>query len=674
MGTDRSAKLKRTLVILVVLALSGIALYALAGFLLAPRLIERKLEAMVGQGTGLTLAIEAVAVNPFTLTLSLDNVTLLRAENTSVMAVDRVDARVRAASFLERGWRLHDVVVVRPRVSLELADRSAAGASSRTRPPATAGGSGMILALEDVLLVQPRAGGFGFDWSAERLAGTAATITQGHGLGIEADVVIEALDVSDAQGRAILAVPSVVGRRVVLRTSPAAVSIGAAELDNPRLTLQRDSSGEFHLPPGLASLLSPAAAGSGTRFAISAGRLDFTDRSLPSPVQLIAEGVEGTLTGRFTGGEAVAAVSLRGRIPETGAGTVTAEWLLSRPRAGTRLELDVQGIELSAIAPYVEGMIGRPPTAGRMDLAARLHIDEAALDLDNRLVIEGLQLGERAGNSIGDLPLDTAVALLEDERGQIAISVPVSPARHDVGLAVTGDFSLALADYVQDLTAAPFEYLAGLAGSPGLELGILRFRPGSAEVRGEARAKLRALKQVLGMRPRLGLTVYPGLGPAADREALATQQIRLHVNLAASAAMPGEAAEKPIDFDDPKVHTVLDEFAENRLPSSQQAALANRFPERDATHYRAVFEALVDNETVARSALVRLARYRAQSVVEELLGSDDDRSRVQQARVLAAAEPGDDGAGVVRIEVRHHDRTEAAATARRANAPEAPGR
>jgi hypothetical protein len=158
------------------------------------------------------------------------------------------------------------------------------------------------------------------------------------------------------------------------------------------------------------------------------------------------------------------------------------------------------------------------------------------------------------------------------------------------------------------------------------------------------------LDAILSQRPRLGLIVYPGYDPVADREALARQQVGLHVNLATSSGGPGRPDHAAIDFSDRKVHTVLDEFAENRLSRPRQEAIESRHAERDAAYYRDVFEVLVDNEDVARTALRRLARYRAQTVVRGIVQSGVSDGRIRQADVIEALEPGD-ARGAVRLEV-----------------------
>ncbi|MGH8194834.1 MAG: DUF748 domain-containing protein, partial [Woeseiaceae bacterium] len=100
------------------LAVAGVALYTMAGFWIAPLVLERKLQAMVREETDLDLAIGAVAVNPFTLALALDNVTLFRPENPPVVSFERFEGRMQGFVFGEESLRLSDVAIR----SLQVAD------------------------------------------------------------------------------------------------------------------------------------------------------------------------------------------------------------------------------------------------------------------------------------------------------------------------------------------------------------------------------------------------------------------------------------------------------------------------------------------------------------------------------------------------------------------------
>lgn len=565
----------RKLVIMAVLALAAVALYALAGFFLAPRLVEQKLEATVEQQSALTLVIGAAKVNPFTLTLSLDDVTLFRRQSTSEVSIDGVDARIRAASLIERSLILRDVVI--------------------------------------------------------------------HGL--------EVADIRSQE--AFLTVPGMTTAALAIGSPPDAISAGTARLESPWLRLQRGADGTLNLRHELTSLLPHQAAAGGARFEISGGSVEFTDGSVPTPVRLSIEDIDGTIVRRGIGQETATAISVTGRVSDAGGVEIAAEWLPARPHEATRIELGLHDVEIAALSPYIAEAIGRRILAGRMDLTMQLVLDEAELDLTNLLVIRDLQLGGRVGSPAApDLPVELAAALLEDRDGTIAVRVPVARRLLDAGETPARVFAHALTDYIAAVAATPFERLAELAGRPDLDFARFGFPPGTADITDDSRAKLTALDRALELRPELGLTVYPGFDPATDRHALGTQQIRLHINLATAtgAAMSDRAGAKPVDFDDPKVRSVLDEFAATRLPQGQQAAIAERFPGRDAAFYRAVFRALVDNEEVARPALERLARYRARSIVEELVSAGNESSRIRLAETI------DSTGGVVRLEVRHQDR------------------
>lgn len=180
---------------------------------------------------------------------------------------------------------------------------------------------------------------------------------------------------------------------------------------------------------------------------------------------------------------------------------------------------------------------------------------------------------------------------------------------------------------LEDTARNPFEVLGQIAGEPASALSRLEFLPGSAELDAASSQTLEALARVLDRRPRLALAIRPAYDPVADGEALARQQVRLHVLLASTARPPVQADDAPPDFGDEKVQAVLDEFAATRLPERSRRALVEEDPGRGVAYYRAVFDALVANLDVDDAALRRLARYRAQSAAGELarLGVDPGR-------------------------------------------------
>jgi hypothetical protein len=206
-----------------------------------------------------------------------------------------------------------------------------------------------------------------------------------------------------------------------------------------------------------------------------------------------------------------------------------------------------------------------------------------------------------------------------------------------------------LTNFIRELAATPFDEIAGLVGREDEELDRLAFPPGSADLTPATAEKTALLAQALARRPLLSLRAYPAYDPAADRDAIAARQVRLHVSLATSAAPTASAAQTQPDFDDPKVRAILDEFAGARLQESRRNAILNRFDDKDSAYYRTVFDALVANESVSETALRRLARFRATSVADALAGNGVDRGRVLLADEIETTTT-DPGAIVIRLD------------------------
>ena len=73
---------------------AGVALYTIAGFLIAPRAIKLWIESPNVSGPTCRLGVQGVYVNPFTMVLSLQNVTLLDREDKSFVSVTHAETRI----------------------------------------------------------------------------------------------------------------------------------------------------------------------------------------------------------------------------------------------------------------------------------------------------------------------------------------------------------------------------------------------------------------------------------------------------------------------------------------------------------------------------------------------------------------------------------------------------
>lgn len=598
----------------------------LAAWFLAPAAIERALTAAVANHTGGRLAVGQLRVMPATLTVTADDVSVIGPNGAPLVSAARIDAGLHPVSLVRRGWLFREVTAERlaltPSIVAENIETVPAGIASR---------------LRELVTLLDRAG-----LGTRRLRVVDGRIELGLGRvpanrGLtftELDLLVEepAADASRAfRIEGSMRNGSPFSGDGSISVSPVAVALSAT-VAAPNI----DWLTSHLTQPLLRNSRSGAVAGDialdhREDFTGLSGNLDIAyvvfgppDRAIRfSDLELSLPPADDNANRQLTVDSTLG----------SGTAEATARWNAAESAVLPRFTLTLENVELAALSPHPERLLGLHQVAGELTLLANARANAGVLTIDNRVVIENLTIDGPAARD-GVLPL--AVALHQDARGRIDITLPVPPLSLTRDLAPADIIAAALGEFFASMSSSPFAALretseAALERPAGESLGRLEFAAGSADILPATEAKLESLGAALASRPKLGLRVPALFAPAADRHALARSAVRLHVNLATSAGPPG-ASPTPLDVDDPKVRGVLDEFAGSRLSASRLARLTERFPDNDSARYRAIFEALVANESVTDTVLRRLARYRAQSVRDRLasLGIADARLELSE--------------------------------------------
>lgn len=569
----RSAKLRKKFFrISILVLLAGVALYSVAGYVVAPRFVKFWIENSITTGPGYRLGVGNVQVNPFALFISLTDVTLIGQDNKKIVSIGQLETSLQIKERLRRSKA-------------------------------------------------------GFD------------------------VAIRALQVANpSTGDVILTIPDMSATSLVINAAQGAVTLGAARLRNPEFHLMRDAAGQLRLPAWLRLLQegAPPAPVEFETLEVMGGTLRFTDYALSPALRLDAVSIVGTVARRRPSGAESMVMEFEGRFGESGSGQVIAEWRAPQRNRPTTVDLALQRIELAALSDYFARRAGRSIAAGTGDLALHYERRETTTRIDGQIDVDRLQLGDDiATDSNGTTPLYLVAALTTDETGRIDLSIPILQSGDDVDPAAAIVDSLT--NYCRDLAATPFNVLAVLVGREEEDLGRLAFPPGSAEITVATADKIKLLGRALSRRPLIALRARPAYDAVADRDAIAAQQVNLHIRLATVADSSASSAQTSIDFEDPKVRLILDEFAGARLPESRRLAISRRFGDKDVAYYRALHDALVGNEDVSETVLRRLARFRARSVFGALTESGVDKKRLLLDDAIETA-PSDSDDVVVRLE------------------------
>lgn len=413
------------------------------------------------------------------------------------------------------------------------------------------------------------------------------------------------------------------------------------------------------------------------RVRIQDGEMDFADESLALPFAVRIHDLHGSVNGLSTQPGAPGQLEIDGQVDDYGEAHAVGQINLSDPAEYTDIQVQFRNVEMTQLTPYLATFAGRRIDSGKLSLDLQYQVNKRQLVGNNQVLIDRLKLGERVESPRArDLPLDLAIAILEDSDGQIELGLPVSGSLDDPDFSYGGIVWKALLNVIDKIATAPFRALGALFGSSN-KVESLDFASGASSLAPPEREKALRLAQMLQKRPALALKLR-GTWAAIDRVALQDVQVRRAVALRMGQTLaPGEDP-GPLSTHDARVQSALEALYSERFgdadlaslragyrqanPGQQDEGLAGRMLSRISGAFRSVrpldpaevaklqgadfhavlFDRLREHEPVADDVLVALARQRAQSVIAVLEGAGVVASRLGQddpAQVDVSAAP-----------------------------------
>lgn len=385
---------------------------------------------------------------------------------------------------------------------------------------------------------------------------------------------------------------------------------------------------------------APFAVGVG-RIQIIDGTMDFTDLDLPIPFAALVKPMQGSVSAITSGSPTPARIELDGDVNEYGAATIRGRLDVFHPTRLMDLDLDFRNIEMPDLSPYMVKFAGREIADGRLDVDLSWSIRDARLEANNRMVINGLRLGDRVESPDAmRLPLSLAVALLTDSQGRINLEVPVSGDLNDPQFRYAPLVFRALGNVLTRIASAPFRFLGSLLGIDAGEadLEFVGFVAGDADLRGPEAQDLAMLSEALAQRPELALQVGAAFDEARDGRAMRERRLDVAISGRFEA---GEGAGEDGDPVRLIMEAMYAEAAGAEAPAALQAEYSSvaedtEQPELNESRYlEALRAALLGLQNIEAQDFRLLALERATSVRNYLL----DRGGLDAARI-SLAEPG----------------------------------
>ena len=378
------------------------------------------------------------------------------------------------------------------------------------------------------------------------------------------------------------------------------------------------------------------------RLRVSKSAMDFADNSLALPFATRIHDLRGVVTGISSRPGAPSQLELDGEVDDYGLAHAVGQVDLFNPTDFMDLKVVFRNIEMTRLTPYSATFAGRKITSGKLSLDLDYKMKHRQLQGENQVIMDQLTLGERVESPEAmNLPLDLAIAILQDSDGRIDLGLPVSGSLDDPQFSYGRIIWKAIVNVLTKIVTAPFRALGALFGSDE-KFEDISFEAGDAQLTPPEREKLVRLAGILVKRPGLSLTLQ-GAYAESDRAALQDRQVRRAVIEKSGQQVEGDSDPGPISTRQPKVQAALEKLYSERFGSAELAALKQGFREANPGQ----LEESTAGKLISRlSGLFREQRKLSEQEVTRLKGTDfytvlfgrlRDKVVVDNERLLALA-------------------------------------
>jgi hypothetical protein len=372
------------------------------------------------------------------------------------------------------------------------------------------------------------------------------------------------------------------------------------------------------------------------RIKVDNGDLEFADLSIKPQFGTYINTLSGVINGLSTSPDTTAQVELDGKVDEYGSASIRGSIQPFHATDFTDLKLAFRNLEMNRLTPYSGKFAGRRIDSGKMSVDLEYNIKNRQLSGKNKFVINKLKLGEHVDSPDAvNLPLDLAIALLEDSDGVIDLDLPISGSLDDPQFSYGTVIWKAVVNVLGKIVTSPFRALGHLFGISSDKLEVVVFVPGSAELAPPEQEKLKTVAMAMVKRPSLTLAIVPGYDPIADRKAIQEEAIRRDVAQEMGLKLLPSEKPGPIDLNNPKAQTAILKLAKERSPEAKNRKMLDKLKDyfntskpTDQAAYETMLQQLQLWVTVTDNELITLADARAtamQQFLEQAAGMNAGR-------------------------------------------------
>lgn len=281
---------------------------------------------------------------------------------------------------------------------------------------------------------------------------------------------------------------------------------------------------------------------------LSKGRVDFTDNFIKPNYSARLTRIEGDVSAVSSVKPEPATVKVSGTVDDAAPLLITGQLHPLGPQLYTDIQGSAKGIELTRLTPYAARYAGYAIEKGTLSVTVHYKVDGGKLEASNQIFLDQLTFGEKTDSpDATTLPVQFAVSLLKNSKGEIDVDLPISGSLDDPQFSVGGIIWRVIVNLITKAVTAPF---ALLSGGGNEELGYVPFEPGQARLNDKARQSLDVLATKLADRPALKLEATGRADPAVDTEGLRQAHVDALMRAAKAKATGQPLSDTKVDADE----------------------------------------------------------------------------------------------------------------------------
>lgn len=369
------------------------------------------------------------------------------------------------------------------------------------------------------------------------------------------------------------------------------------------------------------------------RVTLQGGTVNFSDRYIKPNYSAYLSKVNGRVTGLSSAADTVADLDVKA-VYDTAPVNIAAKLNPFAAKAYLDLIAEVNGVELTSMSTYAAKYAGYAIDKGKLSLAVKYKLENNQLNAENRLFLDQLTFGEKVDSPTATkLPVQLAVSLLKNNKGEIDINLPISGSLDDPEFSVGGIIVKVIINLFVKAVTSPFALLGSMFGSGGEELSNVQFVAGKDTLDTNSQKRLENLAKALSERAALKLEITGRADPETDKEglkrvamerAMKVQKVEGQVKARRDSAALDEMEIAPEEYN--KYLTLAYKAAKFPKPRNMVGLQKDLPPEE-------MEKLLLTNTVVDEDSLRELANRRALSVQKWLL----EQGKVPQERVFLLA-------------------------------------